>query len=157
MSLIKLGPLETVTSLSVTTTLGDSLEKEDFQSTSISALSTSLASSVVDKPNVELNITQKYIDSLSDSQLAEMVERLSQKEDDLTFLTINVQDAEQYGNEEETGYRVQPVEPTMPPYSEGMEQQPVEPTQPPYGGDRNMQQPQPTQPVRPTEPPQRSR
>ena len=94
MSLIKLGPLETATSLTVTTTLGESLEKEDYQSTSISALSTSLASSVIDKPNVELNITQKYIDSLSDSQLAEMVERLTEKSDDYKFLTVNVQDAE---------------------------------------------------------------
>ena len=93
MSIIKLGPLETVTSLTVTSTLGDSLEKEDFQSTSISALSTSLASSVIDKPHVELNITQKYVDSLSDSQLAEMVEKLTEKNDDLTLLTVNLKDA----------------------------------------------------------------
>ena len=143
MSIIKLGPIETVTSLTLTTSLGDSLEREDYQSTSISALSTSLASSVIDKPHVELNIAQKYIDSLSDSQLAEMVERLSEKNEDLTYLTVNVTDAEQSGYEE-TPKTEQPAQPTMP-------------TMPPVGLEKNGSYAMPTQPVQPTEPPARSR
>ena len=102
MSVIKLGPLETVTSLAVTTSLGDVVEKEDYQSTSICSLASSLATSLMDKPNVQMNITQQYLDSLSDSQLAEFSEKLFEKKDELTFMTINFNEPEETEEKEHT-------------------------------------------------------
>ena len=155
MSIIKLGPLETVTSLAVTTTAGQTLEKEDFQSTSISALSTSLASTFVDKPHVELNIAQKYVDSLSDSQLAEMVERLTNKSEDMTFLTVNLEDMKENGYVQPTQVPQNGGQPTQAPQNSA---QPTMPTMPPVGNNQDNRQPaQPTQPTQPTEPPRQRR
>jgi len=95
MSIIKLGPIETLASAAIVAASGTTLKKEDYQSTSICALSSTLATSLIENQNIQVSYTQKYIDSLTDSELAAIVERITDKSDDQTYMTIDIHKPEE--------------------------------------------------------------
>ncbi len=73
------GLLSTACTSTTTYTLTDD---EDAKSTTVSALSSTLATTLLTPENEHIYITNQYIDSLSDEQLVEMEKKLSAKEDD---------------------------------------------------------------------------
>ena len=81
MTIIQIDPIGTTSLLCLTSTLDDTVHDQDARSTTLTGLSTTLASSSVTQGQVQMNYASRYIESLSDEQLAEMEQRLVYKEE----------------------------------------------------------------------------
>ncbi len=96
MTYLYIDPLGTTTLLSTISSLDETLEGDDLKSTTIMGLTTSLTSSISSPASADLYYADKYIDSLTDEQIAEMSNLLEDKSTD-----FKVQD----GNEKPKVYQ----------------------------------------------------
>lgn len=83
MTIIQIDPLGTTTLLCVSSTIDDTVGDEDLRSTTYTGLTTTITSSGPSPRHVDVHMANRYVDSLSDTQLVQMVEMLDQKEEDM--------------------------------------------------------------------------
>ena len=81
MTIIQIDPIGTTSLLCLTSTLDDTVQDKDARSTTITALTTTIASSSSTPRHIQMNYASRYVESLSDEQLAEMEQRLAYKEE----------------------------------------------------------------------------
>lgn len=77
---IQFDPLGTTACLLTSSTVQHSVDNEDHATTTITSLATTLSSSIVKPQVVYMQETYRYVDSLSDQELVEMVQLLENKE-----------------------------------------------------------------------------
>lgn len=87
MIMIKLDTTGTTSLLSGTSTLESTVDNEE-DATTTALLTASTLSSSMPRVYAHAEISQRYIDSLSDTELIEMEQRLEQKENEMT-LNVN--------------------------------------------------------------------
>ena len=77
---IQFDPLGTTACVLTSSTVQHSIENENRASTTIAGLASTLSSAVVRPQVIYIEDTNRYIDSLSDQELVEMVQLLDEKE-----------------------------------------------------------------------------
>lgn len=83
MMAFHLDPLGTTTMLSVTSTLNETVQDNDARSTTIVSLATSLTASMARPESTYVYLSNRYLDSLTDTELVEMEKKLAQKEEEM--------------------------------------------------------------------------
>lgn len=89
MTTIYIDPIGTTTSLSIASTVGETIDSIDNDDLTTTLLSSTI-SSVVSNAYANCDMTNKYIDSLTDEQLIAMEQSLDEKDD--VFYSIRVGD-----------------------------------------------------------------
>lgn len=84
MIMIKLDTAGTTTLLSATTTTESTVDNEEDAITTALTSATTLSSSFP-SASAHAEMTQRYIDSLSETELIEMEQRLTQKENEMSI------------------------------------------------------------------------
>lgn len=92
MTLIHIDLLDTTSLACTTSTIDDTVTDDDLKSTIYTSLTSTLTSSGP-RPYVDIHMTHRYLDSLSDTQLVQMEKLLEQKEKEM--FTIPTQLGEQ--------------------------------------------------------------
>ena len=82
MTIIQIDPLGTTTLLSTTSTLDDTVQDSDARSTTIAGLTTTISTSAMNPQYTQIYMANHYLDSLSDTEIMQMEEKLKQKEED---------------------------------------------------------------------------
>ena len=90
MLMIKIDPIETTSLVSATTTTESTVDDSDEATTTALGVSSTLTTSM--PPGyAHAESTQRYIDSLSDTQLIELEQRLIQKENEMLKVSDGVE------------------------------------------------------------------
>ena len=88
---IYIGPLGTSTTLTLaTTSLDDTVQNDDLQSTTMTGLTSSLTTAMANNSSMHVHMANNYIDSLSTEELAIMEQKLNAKEKEFAVGTISI-------------------------------------------------------------------
>ena len=90
--IVQMNLANTTTLLGLTTTIDETIDTVDSKTTTVLALSASLSTVVSPENSVYAESAQRYVDSLSDTQLVQMIDELSarEKEIDRDLLEVRV-------------------------------------------------------------------
>ena len=80
MTVFHADPLGTTTMVCTTLTLPETVDDKDARSSTVVALASSLTSSMARPESTYIYLSNRYIDSLSDTELVEMEQKLEKKE-----------------------------------------------------------------------------
>ena len=80
MTIIGIDPIGTTSLYSMTTATNSIVKDDNASTTTALGVATTLSASVVPSQHIDMNITSKYIDSLSDDELARFVEIIENKD-----------------------------------------------------------------------------
>lgn len=80
MSIIRLNVMDTCTLLTATTLVEDTVDVVDEKTTTVTSLSATMSTAFSNEECVYAEKSMKYVDSLSDTQIVQMINQLEQKE-----------------------------------------------------------------------------
>jgi len=88
--IVEMNLANTTTLLGLTTTVDETIDTVDSKTTTVLALSASLSTVVSPEDTVYAESAQRYVDSLSDTQIVQMIDELSAREKELDRDLIQV-------------------------------------------------------------------
>jgi hypothetical protein len=87
MTIIGINPLGTTTLYGMTTSLNSIVEDKEAASSTVATTITTLSASSINK-NVNIYYANKYVDSLSDTQIVRCIEQIEEQENSMNKLLI---------------------------------------------------------------------
>ena len=90
MTIIRIDPLGTTTMLTSTSTINETVDDEEAKSTLIAGLTTSLSttSATQTRNYVQMDVANRYLDSLSDEELEKLDNLLREREKQVVEITL---------------------------------------------------------------------